>query len=91
MTRPTLTNVGWVGEDGAEAILHMRNAGGAIVPLSNRQYVRPFARAVAMEMGGASSYSNEYHITVNASGDGDEIARSITKALRAQELMSGRR
>ena len=91
VTRPTLTNVGWVGEDGAEAILHMRNAGGAIVPLSNRQYVRPFARAVAMEMGGASSYSNEYHITVNASGDGDEIARSITKALRAQELMSGRR
>lgn len=52
IARPTLTNIGWVGEAGAEAILHMKNAGGAVIPLSNRQYVRPFARAVAMEMGG---------------------------------------
>lgn len=40
-TRPTLTNIGWVGEDGAEAI----------VPLTNRRYVRPFAGAVASEVG----------------------------------------
>ena len=38
---PTLTSVGFVGENGAEAI----------VPLSNRQYVRPFARVLADEMG----------------------------------------
>ena len=49
VTRPMLTNQGWVGEAGAEAI--MRWAGGtAIVPLENRQYVRPFARTVAEEM-----------------------------------------
>jgi len=40
-TGPTLTSVGFVGEAGAEAI----------VPLTNRQYVRPFARAIADEMG----------------------------------------
>ena len=44
-TRATLTNIGWVGEAGAEAI----------VPLSNRRYVRPFARAVAAEIGGTTS------------------------------------
>lgn len=55
VTKATLTNVGWVGEAGAEAILNMRHAGGAIVPLSNRHYVRPFAQAVASEMGGGES------------------------------------
>lgn len=57
VTRATLTNVGWVGEAGAEAVLNMRHAGGAIVPLSNRHYVRPFAQAVASEMGGGSGDS----------------------------------
>ena len=37
----TLTSVGFVGENGAEAI----------VPLTNRQYVRPFAKAITDEMG----------------------------------------
>ena len=50
VTRATLTNVGWVGEAGDEAVFHMRHAGGAIVPLSNRSKVRPFAGAVAAEM-----------------------------------------
>lgn len=50
VTRATLTNVGLVGEAGDEAVFHMRHAGGAIVPLSNRSKVRPFAGAVAAEM-----------------------------------------
>lgn len=92
VTHPTLTNIGWVGEAGAEALLHMRHAGGAVIPLTNRRYVRPFARAVASEMmGGSTTNSYDYHITVNASGDGDDIARQVTKAIRAQELMRGRR
>lgn len=45
VTRPTLTNVGLVGEAGKEAVF-----GNAIIPLDNRQAVRPFARAVADEM-----------------------------------------
>jgi len=55
ITRATLTNVGWVGEAGDEAVFHMRNAGGAIVPLSNQDKVRPFARAVASEIQPYSS------------------------------------
>ena len=60
VTRATMTNVGWVGEAGDEAVLNMRHAGGAIIPLSNRQHVRPFARAVAAEIpyGGSSTVYN---------------------------------
>ena len=49
VTRAMLTNQGLVGEDGDEAILRMGRQ-SAIVPLSNRRYVRPFARAVASEI-----------------------------------------
>lgn len=38
--RPTLTNIGWVGENGAEAV----------VPLTNRRYMRPVGRTIADEM-----------------------------------------
>lgn len=38
--RPTLTSIGWVGENGAEAV----------VPLTNRRYMRPVGRAIADEM-----------------------------------------
>lgn len=41
VAQPTLTSVGLVGEAGAEAI----------IPLTNRNYVRPFAQAVAAETG----------------------------------------
>jgi len=60
VTRATLTNVGLVGEAGDEAVLHMRHAGGAIIPLSDRRHVRPFAQAVAAEMGaaGGATYDN---------------------------------
>ena len=54
VTRRTLTNRGWVGEDGAEAVFSS-HAGGAIVPLTNRHYVTPFARAVAQQMMAVTS------------------------------------
>lgn len=41
VTSAMLTNAGFIGEEGAEAV----------VPLTNRRYVRPFAQAVAGEMG----------------------------------------
>jgi len=49
---------------------------------------------VAAEMQGFSQPrggGDTYNITVNASGDGDDIARSVTRAIRAQNLMKGRR
>lgn len=36
-TRPTLTQYGWIGEDGAEAY-----SGGSLVPLTNRKYSMPY-------------------------------------------------
>lgn len=93
VARPTLTNIGWTGEAGAEAILHMRNAGGAVIPLSNRHYVRPFARAVASEMGGARGraavVSNKVYVTVDwkAGQDAASVAEELAGALRRQNLM----
>lgn len=85
VTRATMTNVGWVGEAGAEAVFHMRHAGGAIVPLSNRRYVRPFARAVASEMGGGST--RNVNVTVNldykAGDDANKMARDISRRINA--------
>ena len=86
VTRATLTNVGWVGEDGAEAVFHMRHAGGAIVPLTNRRYVRPFAQAVASEMCGVSG-GRSVNVTVNldykAGDDANKMARDISRRITA--------
>lgn len=88
VARPTLTNIGWVGEAGAEAILHMRNAGGAVIPLSNRQYVRPFARAVAAEMGGGSTVNN-ISVTLDwrAGMDANDMVNELADALNRRNLM----
>lgn len=93
-TGPTLTNNGWVGEDGAEAVLNW-GTGGAVVPLTNERFMLPIAEAIAHEMSDCMPVSEgdsvSYNITVYASGDGDEIARAVTRAIRAQNLMKGRR
>lgn len=90
----TLTNIGWVGEAGAEAVMHMSNAGGAVVPLTNRRYVRPFARAVAyeaMDMGGYEMRGGDtYNTTINTTGSGDELARTLTGALNTYSRLHGR-
>jgi hypothetical protein len=58
VTGPTLTNVGWVGEDGAELVTSHAD-GGAIVPLTNRRYSQPIvdllADGLAERSKGASS------------------------------------
>lgn len=46
---PTLTNNGWVGEDGAEAVLNW-GTGGVVVPLTNHRYMEPIAAAIARNM-----------------------------------------
>lgn len=69
LNQPTLTKVGWVGEDGAEAI----------IPLTNRKYVTPFARAVAEQMGlygsrGVSDNSKTIQIILNDAILNDDTA-----------------
>ena len=58
---PTLTNNGWVGEDGAEAVLNW-GTGGAVVPLTNRRYMEPIAEAIARNMVGGSTQSYNLYI-----------------------------
>lgn len=73
VTAPTLTSVGLVGEAGAEAI----------VPLTNRQYVRPFAQAVAAEMGGSqrANVSVQMNLNYDASDDAQQMLRDIERGL----------
>ena len=74
--------------------MHMRNAGGAVVPLTNKRYVRPFARAVAyeaMDMGGYGMRGGDtYNTTINTTGSGDELARTLTGALNTYSRLHGR-
>lgn len=92
VTGPILTNRGFIGEDGTEFVGDF-GGGSQVVPVENTRYVRPLARSIVKEM--ASSIQprggDTYNITVHASGDGDDIARSVTRAIRAQNLMKGRR
>ena len=48
-TGPTLTNQGWIGEDGVEAVTNWAT-GGAVVPLTNTKYMLPIADAIAEGM-----------------------------------------
>lgn len=85
VTRPTMTNVGLTGEAGAEAIFHLKHAGGAIVPLTNRRYVRPFARTVASEMGGGGRTVNvSLSLNYNADSKARDMARDVVREIRNQ-------
>ena len=64
VTRPTLTNQGLIGEAGAEAVIR-NGRSSAVVPLTNRRYVRPFAQAVAAEIGAASGQIVNNYYSLN--------------------------
>ena len=79
---PTLTNNGWVGEAGAEAVLNW-GTGGTVVPLTNTKYMRPIADAIASEMGG-SRHSNvvvNMNLNYDASDDAQTMLRDIERGL----------
>lgn len=56
-TGPTLTNQGWIGEDGIEAVANWAT-GGAVVPLTNKKYMLPIADAIADGMVSRGAGSN---------------------------------
>ncbi|MBR3159519.1 MAG: phage tail tape measure protein [Atopobiaceae bacterium] len=84
VTRPTLTNVGIVGEAGDEALL-----GNAIIPLSNRQHVRPFAQAVAAELG-QSNISITTTVNAQTNADPQQIAAVTANRVRMVLAAKGR-
>ena len=83
-TGPTLTDIGLVGEAGAEAYLPGARGSGAIVPLTNRRYVRPFAQAVASEMGGQRTVLNvNVNLDYRAGDDAAQMARDVASRLES--------
>ena len=92
VTRPTLTSNGWVGEDGAEAVLNWAT-GGAVIPLTNRKYMEPIARAIATNMDGAGTRSETRNITIylqyDASADAAQMAGDLARMLDRKLAMEG--
>ena len=91
VTRPLLTNNGWVGEAGAEAVLNW-GTGGAVVPLTNRKYMEPIAEAIAKNMGGSGD-GRTVNLTVNlnykAGDDASRLAFDVANKLDAILSMEG--
>ena len=83
-TGPTLTNQGWIGEDGIEAVANWAT-GGAVVPLTNKRYMLPIADAIAdgmsRRMGNFTNSAPQISVVVNGVSSPEETARAITNAL----------
>jgi hypothetical protein len=88
---PTMTNNGWVGEDGAEAVLNWAT-GGAVIPLTNTRYMRPIASAIADEMDGPASGGDVYNIYLQprAGASANEMAQEFADAIEVHNRMRGR-
>ena len=80
VTGPLLTNNGWVGEAGAEAVLNW-GTGGTVVPLTNHKYMEPIAKAIAANMGGGQGGSggSTVNLTVNLAYDSTAEARQMAQ------------
>lgn len=83
-TGPTLTNQGWIGEDGIEVVANWAT-GGAVVPLTNKRYMLPIADAIAdgmtRRMGNFTNGAPQISVVVNGVSSPEETARAITNAL----------
>ena len=81
-TGPTLTNQGWIGEDGIEAVANWAT-GGAVVPLTNKRYMLPIADAIAAGMiergvSGAATVNHYYVNDAIVNGDAEIQAAFLT-------------
>lgn len=77
VTKPTLTNNGWVGEAGAEAVMNW-GTGGAVIPLTNRRYMLPIAKAIASSMPGQSAPTSITFV-VNGASNPEQFARQTMR------------
>lgn len=88
-TRATLTDAGYIGEAGAEAVYsHGGNTG--IFPLTNRRFTGPFASEIADQVSGRMGElgGNNVYITLNydASADANQMVRDIAACIRSYNL-----
>lgn len=78
-TGPTLTNQGWIGEDGIEAVANWAT-GGAVVPLTNKRYMLPIADAIADGMVARGAGGQAVGI------DYDLLGQSVAAALMGMSV-----
>ena len=82
-TGPTLTNQGWIGEDGIEAVANWAT-GGAVVPLTNKKYMLPIADAIADGMSrrfGNDTPTQPISIYINGVSNPNEVADAVARRL----------
>ena len=87
-TGPTLTNQGWIGEDGIEAVANWAT-GGAVVPLTNKRYMLPIADAIADGMSkrmGSIAPNNQITVTVTGVSSPDDVADAIARKFQILNL-----
>ena len=86
---PTLTDVGWIGEAGAEAVYSNGRSTG-IFPLTNRRFTGPFASEISQQvldgMDGGAGDVNVY-LDYDAGADAQDMARDIARELRRMRLV----
>ncbi|MBQ9000307.1 MAG: phage tail tape measure protein [Eggerthellaceae bacterium] len=89
VTRATVTDMGLVGEAGAEAVLQGAHGTRAIVPLTNRRYVRPFAQAVASEMPAPAAQGRgdvNVYLDYRAGEDATRLVRDIARQVKMHRM-----
>ena len=87
VTRPTMTNIGLVGEAGAEWVDDR-----SVIPLTNRKYMVPIAREIAAGLNtysSGSSYNISVSLNYSAGADANQMATDLTRALKRKLAMEG--
>lgn len=81
-TGPTLTNQGWIGEDGVEAVANWAT-GGAVVPLTNTKYMLPIADAIADGMAKRGAGGPTYNLYINGAhvNDNAQISEQFVELM----------
>lgn len=86
---PTLTNQGWIGEDGVEAVANWAT-GGAVVPLTNKKYMLPIADAIAEGMAARGQADGRgktvVYVTVSGVVGPNEVADAVARKLELLDL-----
>ena len=92
-TGPTLTNQGWIGEAGVEAVANWAT-GGAVVPLTNRKYMLPIADAIAdgIYSRGNGMGGDTINISLNyeAGTDATQLVRDLARQISMHKATRGR-
>ena len=86
-TKPTLTDVGLVGEDGAEA-MYSNGRDTGIFPLTNRRFTGPFASEIASQVAGMTERRGDAIVFNVRSTDPGAVVDEMTRRLRLMGLAS---